>query len=201
MGVSGTTIAIKEERKCLHPQSGGRGLRALSSAAGDTLDALQYLTGLVANRVDNAWLPGHHRHRQLPRKREKPYRPGHEGGWPAARTGRRTSLEPMNPYERRIIHTAVQEVEGVTSWSVGSEPNRHVVIGPSDDNPAKAKAPRSGSSRSGRGARSPARRRRRLAASGPPVRNARPGPPPTCLRLRPRAGAPVRAPQQSAAHR
>ncbi|MBR3844252.1 MAG: hypothetical protein IKM39_01960, partial [Clostridia bacterium] len=37
--------------------------------------------------------------------------------------------EPMNPYERRIIHTAVQEVRGVSSWSVGEEPNRRVVIG------------------------------------------------------------------------
>ena len=60
----------------------------------------------------------------------------------AAKTGRRTSLEHMNPYERRIIHTAVQQIEGATSWSMGSEPNRHVVIGPSDDNPIKAKAPR-----------------------------------------------------------
>ena len=46
----------------------------------------------------------------------------------AAKTGRRTSLEHMNPYERRIIHTAVQQIEGATSWSMGSEPNRHVVI-------------------------------------------------------------------------
>jgi spoIIIJ-associated protein len=55
----------------------------------------------------------------------------------AAKTGRKTSLEPMNPYERRIIHTAVQKVEGATSWSVGKEPSRHVIIGPSDDNPMK----------------------------------------------------------------
>lgn len=67
----------------------------------------------------------------------------------AARTGRRTSLEPMNPYERRIIHTAVQEIEGATSWSVGSEPNRHVIIGPSDDNPAKAVPVRGGRGRRG----------------------------------------------------
>ena len=39
------------------------------------------------------------------------------------------TLEPMNPYERRIIHTAVQEVKGVSSWSIGDEPNRRVVIG------------------------------------------------------------------------
>jgi spoIIIJ-associated protein len=47
----------------------------------------------------------------------------------AVATGRKQSLEPMNPYERRIIHTAVQEVEGAISWSEGEDMNRHVVIG------------------------------------------------------------------------
>ncbi|MBQ4267054.1 MAG: hypothetical protein IJB93_02575, partial [Clostridia bacterium] len=42
--------------------------------------------------------------------------------------GRNVTFEPMNPYERRIIHTAVQEIEGVTSHSVGSDSNRRVVI-------------------------------------------------------------------------
>ena len=48
----------------------------------------------------------------------------------AVKTGRNASLEPMNPYERRIIHTAVQEVEGAKSWSEGEDLARHVVIGP-----------------------------------------------------------------------
>ncbi|MCL2884648.1 MAG: hypothetical protein FWF49_04115, partial [Oscillospiraceae bacterium] len=46
------------------------------------------------------------------------------------KSGRRVSLEPMNPFERRVIHTAVQDVPGAESWSVGSENARHVVIGP-----------------------------------------------------------------------
>ena len=48
----------------------------------------------------------------------------------AVRQGRNISLEPMNPYERRIIHTAVQDVEGATSHSVGSDLDRRVVISP-----------------------------------------------------------------------
>ena len=48
----------------------------------------------------------------------------------ALKNKRNYSLEPMNPYERRIIHTAVQEIEGAKSWSEGEENNRHVVIGP-----------------------------------------------------------------------
>ena len=67
----------------------------------------------------------------------------------AARTGRKNSLEPMNPYERRLIHTAVQDVKGATSWSVGSEPNRYVVIGPSDDNPNKNRRRRGGRGKGG----------------------------------------------------
>ena len=85
-------------------------------------------------------------------------------GGQTARTGRRNSLEPMNPYERRIIHTTVQEMEGVISWSVGSDPNRHVVIGPSDDNPNKDKGGDRGERRGrgrGRGGRGGNRGERR----------------------------------------
>ena len=46
---------------------------------------------------------------------------------------RNFSLEPMNPYERRIIHTAVQKVKGVSSWSEGEDKARHVVIGVKKD--------------------------------------------------------------------
>lgn len=53
----------------------------------------------------------------------------------ALKTGRPTTLEPMNPYERRIIHSAVAKVEGVNSKSVGEEPYRKVVISP--DHPKK----------------------------------------------------------------
>jgi spoIIIJ-associated protein len=46
-------------------------------------------------------------------------------------TGRPVSMEPMNPYERRILHSALQGFTGVTTHSEGEEPNRHVVITPS----------------------------------------------------------------------
>lgn len=203
MGVSGTTIAIKEEENACTLSLEGEDLGFIIGRRGDTLDALQYLTGLVANRVDNAYYRvtidiGNYRE-----KREQALIGlAKKVAGQAARTGRRTSLEPMNPYERRIIHTAVQEVEGVTSWSVGSEPNRHVVIGPSDDNPAKAKAPRSGSSDRAAAACGPRPARRRRSSRRAAARPERPArPPPTCLRLRPSGRCAVRAPQQSAAHR
>lgn len=98
---------------------------------GETLDALQYLTSLVANHVENSYFKitvntGNYRE-----KREKTLESlGRNLAFKAVKTGRKSNLEPMNPYERRIIHTAVQKVRGATSWSEGENANRHVVIGP-----------------------------------------------------------------------
>lgn len=101
---------------------------------GETLDALQYLAGLVANHTDNEYYRiainiGNYRE-----KREKTLEIlGRKLAFKACKTGSKTSLEPMNPYERRIIHTAVQKVRGATSWSEGENLQRHVVIGPDPD--------------------------------------------------------------------
>ena len=101
---------------------------------GETLDALQYLAGLVANHVDNEYYRisiniGNYRE-----KREKTLEIlGRKLAFKACKTGQKTSLEPMNPYERRIIHTAVQKVRGAISWSEGENLQRHVVIGPDPD--------------------------------------------------------------------
>lgn len=108
----------------------GDDLGFLIGRRGETLDAIQYLTGLVANRSRGSYYritinSGNYRE-----KREKTLIAlARKLANNTMRTGRNSSLEPMNPYERRIIHTAVQTVEGATSWSVGEEPNRHVIIG------------------------------------------------------------------------
>jgi len=49
----------------------------------------------------------------------------------AKKTGRSVSMEPMNPYERRIFHSALQACPGISTHSEGEEPNRHVIITPS----------------------------------------------------------------------
>ena len=98
---------------------------------GETLDSLQYLTSLVANHVDNSYFKitvntGNYRE-----KREKTLEIlARKLAYKAVKTGKKTSLEPMNPYERRILHTTVQKVKGATSWSEGENTLRHVVIGP-----------------------------------------------------------------------
>ena len=102
---------------------------AVIGRRGETLDAIQYLASMAANRSDKEYYRitldscGYREKRKailedLARKISKT----------VLRTGRTSTLEPMNPYERRIIHAAVSEIEGVTSKSIGEEPYRRVVI-------------------------------------------------------------------------
>ncbi len=138
MGASDVTVTVNEGEDACVLSVEGEDVGFIIGRRGETLDALQYLAGLVANRVDNNY---HRLTVDIGNYREKREKTlvalAKKIGGQAARTGRRTSLEAMNPYERRIIHTTVQDIEGATSWSVGSDAARHVVIGPSDDNPVK----------------------------------------------------------------
>ena len=97
---------------------------------GETLDALQYLTSLVANHGEDPYIKVTVNTGNYREKREKTLEIlGRKLAFKAIKTGKKTSLEPMNPYERRIIHTAVQKVNGAISWSEGENAARHVVIG------------------------------------------------------------------------
>ena len=176
MGVADATVTIEETDNTCTLVVEGEDLGFIIGRRGETLDALQYLVSLVANRVDNSYCRlnidiGNYR-----AKREKTLVSlAKRMAGQAARTGRRTSLEPMNPYERRIIHTTVQEIEGATSWSVGSDAARHVVIGPSDDNPVKEqRAQRRRRSRGGKPAGSSTERAERPARSEESVAPGRP---------------------------
>ncbi len=98
---------------------------------GDTLDAIQYLTRLAANRkkADEDYSRisinvGNYREKRKTTLAEL----AKKNAQKVLKYGRNVTFEPMNPYERRIIHTTVQEIEGVTSHSVGSDSERRVVI-------------------------------------------------------------------------
>ena len=96
---------------------------------GETLDALQYLTFMIANRGDKEYYriilnSANYRERRRKTLEELAAKIAKN----VLRSGRQTTLEPMNPYERRIIHSAIAEIEGVSSRSVGEEPYRKVVI-------------------------------------------------------------------------
>lgn len=131
MGLESITVEIKEEETSAEITLSGDQVGAVIGRRGETLDALQYLAGLVANHVGNSYYritinTGNYRE-----KREKTLEVlGRKLAFKVLKTGKNVSLEPMNPYERRIIHTSVQKVNGAISWSEGEVTNRHVVIGP-----------------------------------------------------------------------
>ncbi len=96
---------------------------------GETLDAIQYLTRLVINRGSEEYKRVSINVGNYREKRENTLRAlARKNASKVRKYGRNVVLEPMNPYERRIIHTTVQEIEGVTSHSVGSDGDRKVVI-------------------------------------------------------------------------
>lgn len=139
MGLSNVSISIREEKDEEGTQAGalltlsGDDIGVVIGHRGETLDALQYLSGLVANHVDEGYYRitldiGNYREK----RKETLEALGKKIAAKAVKIGRNYPLEPMNPYERRIIHTAVQEVEGAKSWSEGEDIARHVVIGPVD---------------------------------------------------------------------
>ena len=127
-------IADSEEGFFVDIDSNGSG--AIIGRRGETLDALQYLTSLVVNKMDGEYKRitldscGYREKRE-----ETLIQLAEKISNKALKTGRPTTLEPMNPYERRIIHSAVAKVEGVNSKSVGEEPYKKVVISP--DHPKK----------------------------------------------------------------
>ena len=113
----------------------GDGTGTIIGKRGETLDALQYLSAMICNKNEKGYYRitldscGYRAKRkvilqELAQKVSKN----------VLRTGRSQALEPMNPYERRIIHATISEIEGVTSRSVGEEPFRKVII--SSENPA-----------------------------------------------------------------
>lgn len=106
----------------------GEGLGVVIGRRGETLDSLQYLTSLSANSGNGYYKItlniGDYR-----QKREQALKSlAHRISNQVLRTGRSRTLEPMNPYERRIIHTAIQEIKGVQSNSIGEGSGRRVVI-------------------------------------------------------------------------
>lgn len=98
---------------------------------GETLDALQYLTSLAVKKSTDKYVRVTLNVGDYRTKREQTLKAlAVKNANYVVRSGRRYTFEPMNPYERRIIHTAVQEVEGATSRSVGNGMDRKVLIEP-----------------------------------------------------------------------
>ena len=129
MGVDVTIQMGTDAEGNVYGYMNGDTLGILIGRRGETLDALQYLTSLKVNRGKDTYTRVTLDTENYRAKREDTLiRLANRMANRALRTGRKVSLEPMNPYERRIIHFALQQNEGVTTHSEGDEPNRHVVI-------------------------------------------------------------------------
>ena len=139
LGCTDVTVSAANVDGAIYLQLDGDKLGACIGRRGETLDALQYLTSLAAN-TGNGYQKvtlniGNYRE-----KREQTLTAlAKKVAAQVLATGRSRALEPMNPYERRIIHTAIQEIDGVSSHSVGEGDRRHIVITPDNATPRAPK--------------------------------------------------------------
>ena len=170
MGVKNLEVTdeVTDERTILNINGDDDDLGVVIGHRGDTLTALQYLVSLCANNCCDEYFKVSLNVKNFREKREKTLETvASKTAYKAVKLQKNIALEPMTPYERSIIHTAVQKIEGVTSWSVGENEKRHVVIGPegldegADGMPVKyaklnnrrerSGSPRGGYNRNGRG--------------------------------------------------
>ena len=107
----------------------GQKLGALIGRRGETLDAIQQLTNYVVNSGRDKRLRIHVDAENYRAKREQSLESlANKVAGKVLKYRRSVTLEPMNAYERHVIHAALQDKEGVTTYSIGTEPNRRVVV-------------------------------------------------------------------------
>ena len=156
-GCADTKITVSEKSDCTYIMLDGEDLGVIIGHRGETLDAIQYLVGLAANGAGGYYKVslniGDYRERREQTLTDLAKRVSEQ----VLRTGKNRTLEPMNPYERRIIHTAVQEIEGVVSNSFGEGSSRRVVIAVEGSDPRPQRREGRGN-RNGRGSRDRNRR-------------------------------------------
>lgn len=128
VGCDNVTIKVQSRENASRILLDGEALSVVIGRRGETLDALQYLTSLAANNGGGHYKISINIGDYRERREETLIKLANRIATQVLKTGKSRSLEPMNPYERRIIHTAVQNIEGVVSNSFGEGANRRVVI-------------------------------------------------------------------------
>ena len=122
-------IEITEESGTINIVLSGKDPGALIGRRGETLDAIQRLTGYVVNRGSSGRVRVNidaENYRQ--RRNETLESLAERVAGKVAKYRRNMTLDPMNAYERHVIHTALQNYENISTYSVGSEPNRRIVV-------------------------------------------------------------------------
>lgn len=137
LGIEGkATVLDISEPDHVRIDIAGKDMGQVIGRRGDTLDAIQYLTGLVLNQNSDEHLRLTLDTENYRAKRaESLERLARKMAVKVCKYHKSMTLEPMNPYERRIIHASLQDFRGVTTYSTGTEPARRVVIAP--DGPSR----------------------------------------------------------------
>lgn len=124
-------IKVDEEDKSIDIELKGDNMGILIGKRGQTLDSLQYLTSLAVNKnLEDYYKVKVDTEDYRKRRRETLENLAKNIAYKVKRTRRSVNLEPMNPFERRIIHSTLQNDKYVTTHSEGEEPYRHVVVEP-----------------------------------------------------------------------
>ena len=158
MGVQDVKFSAVQKGEATIIRLDGEKMGALIGRRGETMESLSYLASLVANRLEGDYIKLGLDVAGYRDKRESDLTAlAQRIGTKVRRTGRSFAMEPMNPYERRIIHSAIGKMEGVRSESKGEGRDRRVVIYSTDPNAvaesanARPRGPRSGRDRNGNG--------------------------------------------------
>ena len=158
MGVQDVKFSAVQKGEATIIRLDGEKMGALIGRRGETMESLSYLASLVANRLEGDYIKLGLDVAGYRDKRESDLTAlAHRIGAKVRRTGRSFAMEPMNPYERRIIHSAIGKMEGVRSESKGEGRDRRVVIYSTDPNAvaesanARPRGPRGGRDRNGNG--------------------------------------------------
>ena len=129
MGSKAIPHAFKENDNTYLVELVGEDLGYLIGRRGDTLDAIQHLSNYTINRGVEGHIRINVDAESYREKREDSLRRyARKKAQQVLKARRRTTLEPMNAYERHVIHAALQDMENITTHSTGTEPNRRVVI-------------------------------------------------------------------------
>ncbi len=124
-----SSVSYNEEENSMDIELSGDEMGILIGKRGQTLDSLQYLVSLVVNKdTENYIRVKVDTENYRKRRKETLENLARNISYKVKRTKRPVSLEPMNPYERRIIHSSLQNDKYVTTYSEGDEPFRHVVV-------------------------------------------------------------------------
>ena len=128
MGVDATPV-VTREKEAYQVVLEGENMGALIGHRGETLDAIQQLTGYAVNRGRSPRVRIHvDAEGYRARREESLNRLARKTAGKVVKYRRNMTLEPMNAYERHVIHTALQDYPGVSTFSTGTEPNRRTVV-------------------------------------------------------------------------